>query len=270
MAFTGGDSIAAAARQGVDFAKTTSAVTVALNPSTLLDVAGSPGAGTLAIGNTTTGVVPTDATNGFPLLDAFGVGNTGYITDLSFAGTVAGRMTLKDRLWHAGSVVLTALGTTTFSGMPSYLGRCPDGLGNGLEIWLEINAAVSATATTVAVGYTNIDGVTGRSTGASVSLSGYITRRLVRMPYQAGDNGVQQVTSLTVGGTVATTGSVNVIVARPLIGGMRVPVVGGGDKWAWDKTGLVRVYETSALWPVVTPDSTASGVPEMFITVANG
>lgn len=270
MAFTSVDSIAAAACQQVDWAKTTSATTVALNPSSLLDVAGSPGAGSLTIGNTTTGIVPTDATNGFPLLDAFGGGNTGYITDLSFGSSVVGRISLKDRLWHAGSILLTSLATTTFSGQPSYLGRCPDGLGNGLEIWLEINAAVSTTATTVAVGYTNIDGVTGRTTGATASLSGFVTRRLIRMPLQAGDNGVQSITSVTVGGTVATTGSVNVIVARPLIEGMRVPVVGGGDKWAWDKTGLVRVYDTSALWPVITPDSTASGVPEMLITVKNG
>lgn len=270
MALTTVDGLVSAYKQTIDITKTGSVTTVALNPSTLLDAAGMPGAGTLTVGNTTTGLVPTDATAGYPTLDTFGGGATGYIFNLSYDGSVLGRYGLKDRLWNAGSISMTTLATTSFASPTSYLSRCPDGVGNGLEIWLEINAAVSATATTVAVTYTSSTGATGHTTGATASLSGYATRRLIRMPLQAGDTGVQKIESVIVGGTVATTGSVNVIVARPLLEGMRIVVAGGGDKWGWDKTGLVQIYDSSALWPVVIPDSTASGIVNMLITVVNG
>lgn len=270
MAITTLDGLAAAASQKVDWFKSGAVTTVAANFSSFLDVAGTPGAGSLSVANTTTGVVPTAATAGFPALTAFGGGATGYISGISYGSTVAGRFSLKDRIWHAGSILLNSLATTTFASPTSYLSRTLDGAGAGLEIWLEINAAVSATATTVAVGYTNHGGTTGRSTGATASLSGYVTRRLIQLPLQAGDFGVGAVTSVTVGGTVATTGSVNVIVARPLIDGMRAPVANYTDMWGWDKTGLVPIFATSALWPVMAPDSTASGVPEMLITVVNG
>ena len=270
MAITTLDGLVAAARQTVNFTKTASATTVALNPSTLLDLAGMPGAGSLSIGNTANGLVPTDATAGFPALDAFGGGNTGYIAALSFDGTVLGRYGLKDRLFHSGSHALTPTGSTNLSTQPSFLGRCPDGAGGGTEIWLEINTAVAASAVTVAVSYTNSAGTTGRTTGASVALTSYITRRLIRMPFQAGDVGVSKIEGYTIGGTAAATGSFNIIVARPLIEGMRIPVAGGGDKWSWDKTGLVQIYDTSALWPVAIPDSTSSGVVNMLMTVVNG
>ena len=88
----------------------------------------------------------------------------------------------QDRIWHAGSVVATTLATTTFTGQPSALGRFPDGAGVGTEIWIEINAAVSATPTTVAVDYTNSAGTAGRTTGATATLASYITGRLIQMP----------------------------------------------------------------------------------------
>ena len=270
MAITTVDGLVAAARQRVPIVKTTSATTVAAQWSTLLDVAGSPGAGSLTVGNTTTGVVPTDATSGFPTINAFGGGNTGYISGVAWSSTVASRMVLFDRLFHAGSVSMTSLATTTLGSQPSYLTRTPDGAGVGCEIWLEINAAVSATATAPAVTYTNSDGTTGRATGATGSLSGYITRRLIQMPLQAGDKGVQKIESVIVGGTVATTGSVNVIVARPLVDNMRVRSANDGDVAGWDRTQLVTVYDTSALWLAVAADSTASGVPDVALTITNG
>jgi hypothetical protein len=260
----------AAASQRVRLTKTASFTTVAAQWSTTLDVAGMPGAGSLAIANTTTGLVPTDATAGFPTLWTFGGGATGYLSKLAWGSTVACRLCLFDRLWHAGSVSMTSLATTTFSSQPSYLARTPDGAGVGVEIWCEINAAVSSTATTLAVGYTNSDGTAGRTTGATASLSGYIARRLIQLPYQAGDKGVQKIDSITVGGTVATTGSVNVIAARPLFDMARVKLANDGNFAAWDQTLMPVVYDTSALWLAVAPDSTAAGIPDVTAVVSNG
>lgn len=265
---TTGDGLVAARRQTLPWFKS-AAATAAYQWHTLWDKAGNPGAGVLAVGNTSAGVLVTDLTAGAPVLEAFTGGSTGYLHSVGFASSAASVLALKDRLWHAGSVSMTALATTTFTGQPSVLGRCPDGAGRGLEIWLEINQAVSATATTVVVGYTNSDGVAGRSTPATVSLSGYITGRLVAVALQAGDSGVQKIDSVTVGGTVATTGTFNVILARPLWMG-RVLLANYGDVHGPDKTGFPVIYDTSALWPIVAPDSTTSGTPSLLVTAVSG
>lgn len=269
MALASVDDLVTAARQQVRIVKTQTATSVANNYHTLFDRTGNPGAGSLAIGNTTTGILVTDTVAGFPLINAFGGGATGYLQTVAFGGTVASRLALKDRIWHAGSVSMTALATTTFSGQPSATGRMPDAAGAGCEIWLEINAAVSATATTLAVGYTNSAGTAGRTTGATASLSGFVTGRLIQMPLQAGDSGVQKIESITVGGTVATTGTVNVILARPLWEGGRVLSTNSAGIHGPDATGLPVVYDTSALWPVISPDSTSTGVPELLLTIIN-
>lgn len=270
MAITTADGLVGAARQQVLITKTGAATTVASQWHTLLNMAGNPGAGSLTIGNTTAGVLVDDTVAGFPAINAFEAGNTGYLGAVQYANTVACRMELKDRIWHAGSVSMTALATTTFTGQPSALGRFPDGAGVGCEIWLEINTTVSATATTVAVGYTNSAGTAGRTTGATATLSGFVTGRLIQMPLQAGDVGVRKIDSVTVGGTVASAGTVNVILARPLWEAGRVPVANGGDSHGFDRTGLARMYDSTALWPVIAADSTSSGIPDFLVTIING
>ena len=271
MAITTGDGYIGASKQLARICKTQTATTVAAQWHTLLDRNGIPGAGSLSVGNTANGLVPTDATAGFPAINAFGGGNTGYLTGLNFSNSVACRMHLYDRLFHVGSISLTSLATTTLTSQPSFSSRVPGGTDyTSTEIWLEINTAVSATATTVSVSYTNEAGTTGRSTGASASLSGFITGRLILMPLQAGDKGVQRIDSVTVGGTVASAGTVNVIVARPLVTSMRVPVAGAGDVLGLDRTGMVQVWQDSALWPIIAADSTSSGAPEMLVEIADG
>ena len=271
MAITTGDGYIGAHKQLARIVKTQTATTVAAQWHTLLDRNGIPGAGSLSVGNTANGLVPTAATAGFPTIKAFGGGNTGYLTGLNFSNSVACRMHLYDRLFHVGSISLTSLATTTLTSQPSFSSRVPGGTDyTSTEIWLEINTAISATATSVSVGYTNEAGTTGRSTGAAEAVPPYITGRLIQMPLQAGDKGVQRIDSVTVGGTVATAGTVNVIVARPLVTSMRVPVAGAGDILGLDRTGMVEVWADSALWPIIAADSTSSGAPEMLVEIADG
>jgi hypothetical protein len=269
MAIGDYDSQLAAARQDCVMTKTQTATTVAAQWHTLWDRAGNPGAGSLAIGNTANGLVPDDTTTGAPRINTFGGGATGYINRIQFASTVACRIVLYDRLFHVGSINLNALATTTLSSQPSYVARLPNSDYNGLRIFIEINATVSATATTVAVTYTNQDGTTGRSTGASASLSGFVTGRMVELPLQAGDSGVQRIDSVMVGGTVATTGSVNIVVMRPLAS-LRVRSANDGDVFGASRLGFKRVYETSCLALMVAADSTSSGVPDLEVQIING
>lgn len=267
MAITTLDQLIAAARQTIRLWKLSGTV-VANSPYTLLDLGGNPGAGSLAIGNTTSGVVPTDATAGFPTINTFGGGNTGYLQSVSFNNNVGCFLCLFDRLFHAGSFNANALATTTLTSQPSFASRIPNGDYSGLELFVEINQAISNTATTVAIGYTNDAGTPGRTTGA-LSIQNLPTRRLVQMPLQAGDKGVQSIDSVTVGGTVATAGTFNVVLARCLWAN-RIAAVNFGGYDGPDVIGLPEIYDTSALWPVIYADGTASGTLSLMMDIANG
>jgi hypothetical protein len=268
MAITNADGWFASQRRQSNIRKTASIATIAAQQFSLLDVAGNPGAGVLAIGNTTTGIVPTDATAGFPDIPTFAGGAVGYLAQAAFRNSVASGLVLYDRIWHAGSVVMTALATTNFASQPSIVSRLAGGLGPDMEILLEINAAVSATATTIAVGYTNELGTSGRTTGATATLASFTNKRVINMPLQAGDKSVQKIDSVTVGGVVATTGSFNVILARRLAE-FDIRVANALDIQAWDSLGGPIVFQDIALWPVVQPDSTASGLPTLGLTIVS-
>jgi hypothetical protein len=270
MAITTADGWFAAAKQKTQIRKNAAITSVAGIPFSSWDVAGNPGAGSLTVGNTTTGVVPTDATAGAPLINAFGGAATGYLAAGRFRTSVAGGATLVDRLWHAGSVSMTALATTNFASQPAITQRLPGGTDySNTEIWLEFNAAVSATATTITVGYTNSAGTTARSTIVTGSLSGYTTRRIEILALQAGDQGVQKIDSLTVGGTVATTGTVNVMLVRRLAE-FDVRIANGLDSQAWDLIGAPVVFTDSCLFVAAQPDSTSSGVFTLGLDIING
>lgn len=270
MAITTLDGLIASAKQVIPWTKTTSVTTVAAQPSTYWDVAGNPGAGTITIGNTTTGVVPTDATGGFPAVNTFGGGAVGYLNSVGYTNSVLSRITLYDRIWHAGSFPATPTGTTNLTTtFADYSGRLPGASAHGVEAFLEINVVLAASAVTIQLGYTNSDGVAGRLSVATASLSGFATRRLVPIQLQAGDRGIQKIDSYIIGGTAAATGSINLVLARRLWTG-RINVANGGGYDGPDVTGLPVVYDTTAFWPVVTADSTAGGLPDMTIVVANG
>lgn len=269
MAITTVDWLVASAKQKLLITKTASFTTVALNMFSTLDVAWQPWAWSLSVWNTANWLVPTDATNWFPLLQAFGGGATWYITDIEFSSSVVSRLNLFDRLFHAWSFVCTSLTTFNLTSQPSYSWRLPNTDYTWLRIFIEINAAMAASATTVSVWYTNADWTAGRSTGASASLSWFTTRRLIELPLQAWDNGVQKIDSITVWGATNASWTFNIIVARPLVQNMRVPVVWAGDILWFDRVWMPVIYADSALRLVVNADSTASWIPDILLTVAN-
>ena len=92
MAITTLDGYIASAKQRIHWVKTAARTTVAAQPFSLFDIAGNPGAGSLAAGNTANGVVPTNAIAGYPVINAFGGGATGYLSKMEFGSTVACRI----------------------------------------------------------------------------------------------------------------------------------------------------------------------------------
>lgn len=264
MAITTRDAWIAAPKQYAPWNKTTTRTTVANSWFSLFDIAGNPGAGTLAIGNTANGLVHTDATNGYPTINAFGGGATGYLGSVRFSSTVACRIRLFDRVFCAGAYAFNA--NTALSSQPSFSGRMPSGLFNGNELWVEqVTTATGNQA--VNVTYTDQAGNTGNTTGAVGIGAAPTVGRCWQLPLAAGDSGVQTVTN--VAGTVATAGTFNVNVLRTLWAG-RIIAANWGDVHDIIKVGMQQVYADSAFYVLIAPDSTSSGLPEMAFDVVNG
>lgn len=268
MAITTFDGFVAAAKQQISLQKTASRTAVAAQPFSVFDVAGNPGAGTLAGTSTTTGVVPTDATAGCPTINAFGGGATGYLAGVQFFGSVAANITIYDLLWKGGAYAFNA--NTTGNTPTSFLSRIPGGTAADTagctEIWVETVTAATGNQNWN-VTYTNEAGTTGRTTGAVGVGAAPILGRMWQLPLQAGDRGVSGITGV-VGGT-GTAGTANILVLRPLWRG-RCSSANDGGSHGLDVTGMPVVFADTALYMIVTPDSTATGIPNLQVTIANG
>jgi len=193
---------------------------IILNWISLWDQPGAPGAGTLAVGNTANGAVPTDATVGAPTVN-FGAG-AGYITSIDWAGgglptglTLVNdhptRWMLYDRLFHAGAYAFNA--AVTLASQPSYAARVPGSSYSGLLLLYETVTAFTGTQQ-LAVTYTNEAGTAGRTTGTQTIGTPSLIGQMFQLPLQAGDTGIQKIESVT--STTASAGTFNIIVARPL------------------------------------------------------
>ena len=156
MAILSLDDYIASVKQIIPYSKTTARTSVANVWFAIHDLAGNPGAATLAVGNTANGVVPTDATAGYPII-GFSTG-LGYVATVDFGSTVACRITVYDRLFHAGAYAFNA--STTLASQPSYSSRIPGGTDyTGLQLWAE--AVTGGTLIqNVTVTYTDQDGNT--------------------------------------------------------------------------------------------------------------
>lgn len=267
MAISTHDGWVAAAKQCVVFKKTAARTTVANGWFSLFELAGNPGAGTLAIGNTANGLVHTDATAGYPPINAFG-GGVGYLGRVEWFNSVLSRIALYDRLFSCGAYAFNA--NTNLASQPSFLGRIPGGTAalcaGCTELWVEqVTAATGNQA--VSVGYTNDAGTAGRTTGAVGIGAAPTVGRMWQLPLQAGDKGVSLVTNVT--GSVATVGTFNVHVMRPL-GSLRIPVANSGEVWDYLRTGMPQLFTDSALFPMVMADSVSSGLPDCNFCVVNG
>lgn len=263
-------------KQKLTMIKTAARTTVATIPFSVFDLAGNPGAGVLAVGNTANGVVPTDATAGYPII-TFTTG-VGYIAGIELNSTVAARAYLFDRLFAAGAYAFTA-GTTSLTSQPAISGRCPDYPGSGTsfgignQIWIEVTTAfVTGTAWQVQVTYTNAAGVAGRTSiiSAAQAAAALTLGKTFQMALQSGDNGCQKIESVIVtnGGTAMTAGNFNVMILRPLWTG-RVSVANGQIKDDMLKVGMPVIYLDSALLVFIAADSTSSGTPELIIDIAS-
>jgi hypothetical protein len=261
MAIASFDDWIASVKQTVIYFRNGTRTSVAALWFVIRDLTGNPGVGTLAGSSTTAGVVPTDATAGHPAINDFAGGATGYLTQMEFGSTVACRLMLADMLWIGGAYSYNS--AVTLSSQPSYASRLPNGSYNGLEMWVEVVTAFTGNPT-ITITYTNQAGTAGQST--SISATAPTLGRFIQVPLAAGDSGIQKIESVT--GTVATAGTFNVVILRPLWTG-RVAATNSGDVHGLDKTGMPIVFQDSALVAYVNADSTSTGVPELRFEIAS-
>lgn len=261
-----------AAKQIAPITKTTTRTTVANVWFSMFDIAGNPGAGTLAGTSTSAGVVPTDATAGCPPI-TFSSGS-GYLSNVFFGNSVASRLMLADILFKAGEFSYAA-GTTTLSSQPSFSSRIPNSDYSGTQIWLEVSTAfATGNNWKVEVTYTDQDNNAGATTGAypstALAAAGLTLGKMLQIPLASGDSGVRKIESVIVtnGSTAMTAGGFNILVLRPLWAS-RVTSANDGGSHGIDRTGLPLVFNDSALALYVCADSTSSGLPDISAVIAS-
>jgi len=268
VAITTLDGWIASAKQRVTLKKTATRTTVALRWFSLFDLAGLPGAGTLAIGNTANGVVHTDATAGYPTINTFGGGNAGHIGRCEFSNTVLCRLALYDRLFSCGAYAFNA--NTNLASQPSFLGRVPGATAaltaGCTELWAE-QVTTATLVQNVNVRYTDETGTAGKQTGATAPSAAPTVGSMWQLPCAAGCKGVSLIENVT--GTVASAGTFNVHVMRPL-GEVRIGVANATEIMDFIRTGMPQVFDSSALVVIVRPDSTGAGLVDVTFDVVNG
>jgi hypothetical protein len=207
-------------------------------------------AGAAAPGNTTAGLVPTNATTGAMRIDPFS--GSGYITwvDLT-CGLGTSQVTLYDRLWHGGAFLDNHGSTYTLSAQPSYSSRVPGGTDyTGLQIWGETSTGFNNSTCTLTVTYTDQSGNTGHTTGAVTFANPgtNVLGNLFLLPLAAGDCGVQKIESVTFSSGATNGSGVNVLVVRPLWRGIIADTpVPCARAFGIDQTGMPQVWQDSAL-----------------------
>jgi hypothetical protein len=224
---------------------------------------GQPGAGSYAIGNTTTGVVPNAATAGALAFSNPGGGQDTYLARVQAIGTVVGGLALFDRAWHAGSFAPTNGAYAGYTGA-----TLPTRPSNGaFEVWAEVATTLSATAHNLTVTYVNQDGTTGR-TGTIVLPASAPAGRMYPMAMQAADSGVRQITAIS--GSSAAAGAFNLLLLRRLfdapIAQAFLPQLAD-----WAVTGLPELFDDTCLMLATTVTSgTTSPIVTLTLDLAQG
>lgn len=159
------------------------------------------------------GAIITDATAGFMPWTAAGGGAQDYLMLLNASGGTAMTLNVYDVVYAVSGFSGTSAVAQTITSMPS-IPRPANG--DGLEMFAVIWTQIGTTGTTVTASYTNQAGTASRTTiAASIGATGLReVYRLIPMPLQAGDTGVQAIASATLAGTTGTAGDWGLVLAR--------------------------------------------------------
>ena len=246
------------------YAKGVTATLVAGRPTSLWALTGAPGPG--GFDATLNGVVLSSSAaqvaGQLPHTDpASGESRLWRFSGVSSAQ--AGVLSLFDRLWHNGGFTITSITAQAITS-PAWPSRCPTSAadetasvnGYGVQLAVEVSAAVGAGAPTITISYTNEAGVAGRTaTNVLATVASPVAGTVHFMGLQAGDLGVRSVQSLTLSATW-TSGTINLVAYRPITD---LELAGVGVPNAVDAltSGRPREYNGVVPWLVFTPSTTS-------------
>lgn len=108
MTIKNDDEFKAGFKWSFQMGKTATRATVALSPFSVFDLAGAPGAGTLAIGNTANGVSHSKATAGYPTFPDAIAGKGWYLALIDGQLSVAGQRDIYDFIYSTGAHAFNA------------------------------------------------------------------------------------------------------------------------------------------------------------------
>jgi hypothetical protein len=182
-----------------------------------------------------------------------------YLTDAVVCSTQTGTLMVYDRLGHIGAISLASTGnkTVSSSALPRSMGT--NDL-NNVECWVEVDVATTVTAVVLDMNsYTNQAGTAARD-GAAITFPATATNigYMAKLPLQAGDKGVQAVSTINVN-TAASAGECNVVLLRPLA---YIPIATANVATRLELTQLPRVYDGSSLFFAFL--STGTGVADFW------
>lgn len=211
--------------------------------------------GTAAAGGTTYNQSTQAA--GFHKWTAAGGGQANYIGRAGVTMATAGALHIYDLCWACSGLVgnvATAQNITGFSGLPArHTG------GANLEIWVGCSGAIGATAHNITVSYTNQAGTAGRTTVSTAGIASMPANRMLQLPLQSGDTGVQSIQSMTLSASSGTAGNLWLMLMERYCGiGSAVPNV--PQTFDFADLGLPSPSSESCLLFVNQGTTTSTGI----------
>ena len=218
----------------------------------------------LAPGNPITGVTPATGTGAIPTKATAGAleytnpvgGNLGYLYLIQALCTTRGSLILYDRLWHNSGLVgniITAQSVTSLA-----LTR-PDALGAGVEIWLEVYAAMGAVGSVFTVSYTAQDGTAGRSATYTMPANALTVGQMVKFTLQGNDTGVRSIQTVTLSISTTVAGNFGLVLLRPMAAAILNMPDNSDNYKDYAGLGLAQIISDMCIAMMVQCSTTSTG-----------
>jgi len=257
MAITTVDGALAGMVPPSDFAKAVTPTLVAGRPHSLWYLAGTPGAGS-APGASLTGAVVNATTAGQLAFTNPGAGNS-YLARFQATGITPGTLMLCDRIWANGAIVATTTTAQTFTSSVQIGARDATGTtsGVGVQIGIEVSAAMGAATPTPTVNYTNSAG-TAAKVGTAIDIGGSSAAAgsFHRVGLATGDVGVQKAESITLG-TSWLSGTCHVVLYR-VLARLELTSANIGNSVDALTSGFPRIYNDTVPFLIFIPSTTTA------------
>lgn len=199
------------------------------------------------------------------------VSGNAYLARMNSSGSLAGTISLYDRLWHnSGIVVTTTTAQTVNSVAWPARDRAGSTNGDGVLVGIEVSTATTnaAAITNTTMSYTNSAGTAGRTATIASYPATAVAGTFVPFSLQAGDVGVRSIQSITLG-TSYVAGTIHLVAYRPIVSsGLPVPNVSTPlDPLT---SGFPRLYSDSVPFIVWRPTATTAVTVATEILFAHG